>query len=212
MDDSPVLLKHQGLNSLVINIQPVNDPPVPIDQVFAMLEDGGMLKGEVTGYDPDGELVTYSLGCPPKKGTVIIDSSPTMNTSPFLYTPDPQENGEDSFVFIISDGVSEAAGLVIIDITPQDDPPTAEDLYITLYTGKPTEFTLPIYDPDGSPMEIYIMTEPAGRSETIALTDESSISIGGSRRKVTWVPNVFFSSIPPILAHSLLARTILLCA
>ena len=67
---------------------------------------------------------------------------------------------------------------------PKDDPPVAEDLQITVYSGRDTSIELPAYDPDGTPVEIYIMTEPQGSGQVLKLTNEKLVSINGQRRKV----------------------------
>ena len=74
---------------------------------------------------------------------------------------------------------------VTVNIMNTNDPPVAEDLYMTVYSGRITKFPLPAYDPDGDPVELYIITEPQSSSGTIiTMSSESDVSIGGLRRKV----------------------------
>lgn len=77
---------------------------------------------------------------------------------------------------------------VRLEIIPIDDLPVAEDLHVTVYSGKSTVFDLPTYDPEGNNLEIYIMTEPQGTTEILRLTGEQFVSIGGQRRKVRREP------------------------
>ena len=69
-------------------------------------------------------------------------------------------------------------------IDPVDDPPVAEDLSITVYSGRSTTVELPAWDPDGTELEIYILTEPQGGANVLSLTDETTVGSTGNRRKV----------------------------
>ena len=71
-----------------------------------------------------------------------------------------------------------------MNVLNKDDPPVAEDLSITVYSGRTTNFSLPAYDPDGNPVELYIITEPQSGSGGITMTSESVVSVGSLRRKV----------------------------
>ena len=71
-----------------------------------------------------------------------------------------------------------------MNVLNTNDPPVAEDLHITVYSGRTTNFSLPAYDPDGNPVELYIITEPQSGSGTIKMSSENVVSIGGLRRKV----------------------------
>ena len=71
-----------------------------------------------------------------------------------------------------------------MEILNTDDPPVAEEHHVTVYSGRETTFSLPAYDPDGSPVEIYILKEPQGASQVLKLTDEELVGTTGQRRKV----------------------------
>ena len=75
-------------------------------------------------------------------------------------------------------------GQINVGIQGKDDPPVAEDFEITVYSGRDTTIELPAYDADGTPVEIYIMTEPQGAGQVLKLTEEKLISVNGQRRKV----------------------------
>jgi hypothetical protein len=74
---------------------------------------------------------------------------------------------------------------VTVVIQAEDDPPVAEDMDLILYSGRNTTFPLAAYDPDGSPIEIFILKEPQGGTSTLKLTDEAPVSANGLRRKVS---------------------------
>ena len=72
---------------------------------------------------------------------------------------------------------------VSFEILNTDDPPVAEDFEVTVYSGRPATINLPAYDPDGTPLEIFILKEPQGAGQVLKLTDEQTVGTSG-RRKV----------------------------
>ena len=72
----------------------------------------------LTGSDPEGQPLTYTVTSGPTHGTL-------SGTAPDLtYTPDANYNGPDSFEFTVSDGVhTSAPATVTIDVTPVNDLP-----------------------------------------------------------------------------------------
>lgn len=90
----------------------MNEPPVARDATFTVLEDGS-IKGTLYGVDPEGDALTFSLvGCAPKMGVVTLQGQPSADSVSFVYTPEAQLSGQDSFIFLVSDGEAEAAGMV----------------------------------------------------------------------------------------------------
>ncbi len=71
-----------------------------------------------------------------------------------------------------------------MEVVNTDDPPVAGELRLTVYSGRPVTFSLPAYDPDGAPVEIFIVKEPQGASQTLTLTEEQTVGSSGQRRKV----------------------------
>jgi hypothetical protein len=163
-------------------MQPVNDPPVAFDAEFTVQEDG-VVEGTIRGMDPDGDPITFGLGCPPKQGDFELLPGTTPETTRFRYTPFPDETGHDSFVFTVSDGLATAYGQVGLTIQAVDDPPVAEDLDITVYSGRNTVFNVPGYDPEGAPVELFILAEPKGGAAFLQLTDARPVAPGSLRRQ-----------------------------
>lgn len=54
--------------------------------------------GKLTGSDPEGSALSFQLEQPPKRGTVTIEADGT-----FVYTPNKNKVGEDSFTFTVTD-------------------------------------------------------------------------------------------------------------
>ena len=76
-----------------------------------------------------------------------------------------------------------------IQIENVEDTPFTKDLFITVYSGRNTTFELPVSDPDGHPLEIFVMNEPAAGPQVLHLSNEMMISLSGQRRKVTYEYN-----------------------
>ena len=91
-------------------------------QAFAATEDIAQ-DGVVTGFDPEGDPMTFAVDTAPSFGTL---TSFDANTGDFTYTPNENYNGEDFFTFTATDGVhlSDPA-TVSITVAPVNDPPTA---------------------------------------------------------------------------------------
>ena len=90
---------------------PVNDPPVVFDLSLTVLE-GESFVGFLEGYDPEGENITFSAGCPPERGYVEFSTEPSLTTASFNFTSYPQSAGRDTFIVTVSDGELEGYGLV----------------------------------------------------------------------------------------------------
>jgi hypothetical protein len=73
-----------GLRSLALSVVPVDDPPIAIGAAFAGTEDLP-IEGVLTGFDPDGDLLSFALVGPDAHGAGFV--TPTDGT--FSWTPIP---------------------------------------------------------------------------------------------------------------------------
>ena len=96
---------------------PVNDPPVAIDKTIVIREDESYV-GVLEGYDPEGENITFRMGCAGTKGLAEVGGDPDLRLATFNYTAMALENGADTFIFVVSDGELEAYGMVRIPFLP----------------------------------------------------------------------------------------------
>lgn len=83
----------------------VNNKPVAAG-VSLRTSDAASVTGTVTGTDTEGDALTFALATAPSKGTV---SSFNETTGEFVYTPDPSQDGADTFTVIASDGFQDSA-------------------------------------------------------------------------------------------------------
>jgi len=94
-----------------------------------------------TAYDQDGDPLFLTVVTPPEHGSVAVNDNDTPNDLSddyFVYTPDPNYNGSDSFEFALVDihgapstGIvsSTNPGLVSITVDAVNDDPVAIDDY-----------------------------------------------------------------------------------
>ena len=107
---------------VIVQVQPVNDPPVAQDGSASGSEDTPV-NGTLVATDVDSAALTYALGTQAAHGTAVVNSDGT-----FTYTPNPDFNGTDSFTFLANDG---EADFERRDHQPfvaaVNDPPAAQD-------------------------------------------------------------------------------------
>jgi hypothetical protein len=120
---------------VTVTVNPVNDPPVAIDDVTVTNEDTpvtlSVISNDDDPNDPLGNIdpssVTTTGVLQPMNGTVTVNGDGTVT-----YTPNADFNGEDSFEYIVcDDGTPLPAlcdtALVIVTVNPVNDPPVAID-------------------------------------------------------------------------------------
>jgi N-acetylmuramoyl-L-alanine amidase len=103
-----------------ITVVHANHPPSANGQNVSLDEDTTAAI-TLTGNDPDGDPITFSIVVQPAHGT-LTGSAPNV-----VYTPVPNYFGPDSFAFRTNDGnASSANGVVNLTVRPVNDPPTVQ--------------------------------------------------------------------------------------
>ncbi len=163
--------------AVTINVSPVNDAPLGAADAFTVAEDstltitsGGVLANDT---DVDTASLTATMGTSPTHGSVILASDGT-----FIYTPNADFNGEDSFSYTAGDGEFVSSETVVtITVTPENDKPmAADDAYMT-DENQPLQIAAAGVlsndcDIDGDVLTAGIITGPA--NGTLALTADGS--------------------------------------
>ncbi|MET1080783.1 MAG: retention module-containing protein, partial [Pseudomonas sp.] len=102
-------------------VQAANTAPTAADQSLVTDEDLA-IAGRVLASDADGDSLSYALVGAPSNGTLQLDTS----TGGFIYTPNADFNGDDSFTLSISDGQGGVTqSQVTVTVNPANDVPLA---------------------------------------------------------------------------------------
>jgi VCBS repeat-containing protein len=114
-----------NLATVSILVASVDEPPVALGDTFTVDEDAvldSLLDTVlVNDVNPEGAPLTAVLVAAPAHGVVALAANGT-----FIYTPDPNYNGPDSFTYSASDGaLLSAPATVTIVVTPTNDAPVA---------------------------------------------------------------------------------------
>lgn len=86
-------------NKNTINIVTTNDNPVTEPNTITTTLNKP-ITNSVTATDPNGDVLTYSVTTPPAHGTVNINPE----TGAYIYTPEKDYTGNDSFIVTVTDG------------------------------------------------------------------------------------------------------------
>jgi len=132
-----------------------NIPPVADAATFTISEDT-VTPIVLTASDVDGDALTYQIVSAPQFGTL-------SGTAPNLtYLANPDYAGSDAFSFTVNDGLESSEQAVIsIDVTPENDQPTALSLAVTLEEDTAIEFALAGNDTDGDSLTYNVIELPS---------------------------------------------------
>jgi PKD repeat protein len=129
-----------------VAITPVNDPPTAVGAAFST-DMNKSLNGILSGSDPDGDSLSFSIVANGTKGVATVTNS---GTGAFTYVPDSNVTGSDSFTFQVSDGVDNSnTATVSIDILQANRAPVANDLSVSVSEDSSVNGSLTASDADG---------------------------------------------------------------
>jgi VCBS repeat-containing protein len=158
---------------VTITVNAVNNPPVADDLTVTTDEDTAAAI-TLTGSDPDGDPLTFSVVAGPSNGTL-------SGTPPDLtYTPNLNYNGPDSFTYRANDGQADSnTATVTIVVNAVNDPPTAVDDSYTTDEGTTLNMAAPGVlgndsDPEGDPLTAVLVSGVSNGS--LSLNSDGSLS------------------------------------
>ncbi|MDX1432308.1 MAG: Ig-like domain-containing protein [Gammaproteobacteria bacterium] len=160
--------------TVTIQVRPINDAPVAMDDDYQLNEDEqlniflpfiGVLAND---DDVDSASLSASLESGPANGNLIFNADGT-----FLYTPDPDFFGTDTFTYRVSDGELDSnVATVTLTVSPVNDLPVALDQGFSLDEDTVLEDMLSAVDVDGDVLTFTLTTGPAN-GELVLLEDGS---------------------------------------
>ena len=131
-----------------------NRAPSANAQTLSTSEDTA-LELTLSGTDPDGDALSYSVTTQPAHGALSGDA-PTL-----IYTPNPNYNGTDSFTFTVSDGAAtSSAATVTLKVGQVNDAPTASAQSVSTDEDTPLTLTLTGSDDEGDALSFTIVQAP----------------------------------------------------
>lgn len=108
----------------------IKSTPLAYSQSLTILEDNAQ-QIAMTGNDPDGGSLTFSINTPPTKGGLGSITQNPPSSADVTYTPNGNANdntspaGSDSFVFKVTDADNnQKTATVTVNLTPVNDAPT----------------------------------------------------------------------------------------
>ncbi|WP_276371304.1 Ig-like domain-containing protein [Chryseolinea sp. H1M3-3] len=167
-----------------IQVNRINDTPVGQPDTFVMNEDtdldcGCLLSNDT---DPDGDHLIALVGQPPANGTVVDQGGF------FIYTPNPNFYGTDSFTYHANDGTLNSSDvLVTITVLPVNDAPIA--LNDGISTDEDTPISISILSNDIDVDDIL----DASMIVLVGSPANGSAAINPSTGQVTYAPNADFN-------------------
>lgn len=139
---------------------------VALDGNFETNEDMPV-SGQVTATD--GNTLTYSLVDGPSAGTVIVNPDGT-----FVYTPNTDYYGEDSFTFLGSDGTANTnTASISLTVHAMNDAPVTQASGLTVDEDATVTGTLPATDVDGDDLT-YSLVDTTNAHGILIITDAST--------------------------------------
>jgi large repetitive protein len=186
-----------------IRITAVNDRPTANVDGATMSEDDPDLTIDVLLNDDfggDGPIsASINITRQPVNGTASVDNNGTANNPTddrIIYTPDPNYNGVDSFIYRIGDANADYdTAIVYINVTPVNDLPLAETEGVTIAEDAPTTsidiITNDDFGGDGpSSEDVAITTVPA--NGTVSVNDNGTAN-DPTDDTIDYTPNANFN-------------------
>tara|TARA_B100000575_G_scaffold159017_1_gene127048 strand:- start:130 stop:2184 length:2055 start_codon:yes stop_codon:yes gene_type:complete len=132
-----------------------SDKPPTVDDITIITKEDVPATFTMTGNDPEGKAITFTVSKNPEHGTV------TTSGAAGTYTPKLNFNGVDSLEYTASDGkLISSIGKINVVIDPVDDNPNTMDVVVSTDEDTPVEIELKADEVDGDQIIFNIKSEP----------------------------------------------------
>ncbi|MCG6156582.1 tandem-95 repeat protein [Rubinisphaera margarita] len=145
-----------NLAAVDIDVQSVNDTPIAYEGV-ALLGEDGVVTGQLTGFDADGDTLSFELISGPAHGTLQLAPD-----GAYTYTPDANYHGDDHFTFVSNDGTATSSVVeYLIRIRSINDAPIAFDSQNDVSEDGNVTGSVQGQDVDGDAITFSLVQQPA---------------------------------------------------
>ncbi|MEZ8747905.1 Ig-like domain-containing protein, partial [Vibrio splendidus] len=160
-----------AFRSLTEAATPLNSNPSFVDSnnaeasdvVTFTTDEDTPVSGTLSASDEDGDDLSFSKATEPSNGTVVVDEN-----GDWIYTPNENYNGNDSFTVVVSDGQGGTDTITVnIGVTPVNDLPVGEDVSVTTDEDTPVSGSLTATDADNDQLTFSKGTEPENGSVVV---------------------------------------------
>ncbi|MDH3250487.1 MAG: DNRLRE domain-containing protein, partial [Acidimicrobiia bacterium] len=159
-----------------------NTPPTADDVAMSTDEDVAGVWIPVVG-DVDPDTLTCSISSAPANGSATVASDCSSGT----YTPDPEFNGADSFVYEVSDGSATDTGVVSVTVNPINDAPVADAQSVTATQDDTATIVLTGSDIDGDCPLMFAIAAPPSNGTLGTITNQQCTN-GTASAEVVYTP------------------------
>jgi hypothetical protein len=149
-----------------VTIDVYNTAPEAYNSTESVLH-GRPLHSLVSGFDPDGDMLTFSVITSPGNGTLSF-----CGNGHYVYAPNPGFVGSDSFVFAASDGIATGSGTVTINV--YNNGPVADDASETVRQDQTLHSSVTGSDMDGDILTFSMAVSPL--SGTLTMNPDGTYS------------------------------------
>ena len=133
---------------------PPNKPPVA-DSKSVSTDMNVPIPIKLSGSDPEGSKLTFSIVDLPKHGQLSSVSGDIVK-----YTPDKEYSGSDSFTYTVKDNKGTTSSKTLVNININNKPPVADSKSVSTDMNVPIPIKLSGSDPEGSKLTFSIVDLP----------------------------------------------------
>jgi hypothetical protein len=164
-----------------------NTPPTAGDVVLTTDEDTPGVWTPVVS-DPDPDTLSCTIVSQPSNGSATVNADCSSGT----YTPDPESNGSDSFVYDVSDGSLSNTATVSVTVTPLNDDPTVDAQAVSVAQDVAVTIVLTASDIDGDcPLGFAVGTAPLNGSLGPITNDQCTAGVASA--EILYTPDAGYS-------------------
>ena len=149
-----------------------NLPPV-VEPIVISIDEDGFFQANIVAEDPNGDFLAFDLSPDqlPELGVA------TVNKEGFLtYQGDINQNGEDAFVILVSDGEAVTAETVKVFVAPVNDAPVFESIDIDLPLTGVLQSGVAAKDPENQPLTFSLVPGSGPTKGQIDFRDDGSFT------------------------------------